>query len=66
MTRGIFGKAGLDVVTNGILWDSLLMEVFMFFYFSLYLRLVHVEIFSIFVYQSCHIYFLFTVAPEEG
>ena len=37
MTRSLFGKAGLNVVTNGILWDSLLMEVFIF-YFSLYIR----------------------------
>ena len=27
MTWGIFGKAGLDVIKNGILWDSFLMEV---------------------------------------
>ena len=27
MTRGIFGKAGLNVITNGILWDSFFMEV---------------------------------------
>ena len=27
MTGGIFGKAGLNVITNGILWDSFLMEV---------------------------------------
>ena len=35
--RNIFGKAGLNVVTNGILWDSLLMEVFIFLIFSLYI-----------------------------
>ena len=67
MTWGIFGKPGLNVVTNAILWDSFDGSIYLFIVIFLYISvLVHVEIFSIFVYQSCHIYFLFSVTPEEG